>query len=169
MTTTLLNRPLDLLYFVYFATHIPVTLLIDFQAFYPPQIVPQVLKDVLAILINHFKDPLMGSKEPLYWFLSFLYCELFIQFIFFFLACYGLWKNCIHIRLGLIAYGSHVATTVLPTIAEVLFNPTYSLTITERLTLVSFYFPYFFLPLIMLVDSYLRISSVLKTIHIKQE
>ncbi|CAO3654273.1 unnamed protein product [Cunninghamella echinulata] len=111
----------------------------------------------------------MGSKEPLYWFLSFIYCELFIQLTFFFFACYGLWKNCIHIRLGLVAYGAHVATTVLPTLAEVYFNPTFNLTISERLTLISFYFPYFLLPLIMLFDSYLRVSSALKTVHLKQE
>ncbi|CAO3591027.1 unnamed protein product [Absidia cylindrospora] len=55
--TSLLKRPLDLVYFVYFLTHIPVTFLIDFQVFYPPSIVPQVLKDALAMFVNDFKDP----------------------------------------------------------------------------------------------------------------
>lgn len=63
-----------------------------------------------------------------------------------------------------IVYGAHVATTVLPTIVEVLFNPKYDLDQTERLVLCGFYGPYFVLPVIMIVDSYIRINKYLNVV-----
>ncbi|KAG1095385.1 hypothetical protein G6F42_018563 [Rhizopus arrhizus] len=144
---SLISRPLDLVYFLYFATHIPVTLAIDFQVFCPPQWVPQVLKDALKFYTETYKDPFMGSSAPTYWFLSFIVC---------------LFKDSKYIRLPLAIYGAHVATTVLPTIAEVLFNEALDLNTAERQTLFGFYAPYFILPLIITVDSFVRINNYLK-------
>lgn len=90
---SLISRPLDLIYFFYFASHIPVTLAIDFQVFCPPQWVPQVLKDALTFYTETYKDPFMGSSTPVYWFLSFIVCELLVQLPFFFMACIGLIKG----------------------------------------------------------------------------
>lgn len=89
----LLSRPLDLIYFVYFASHIPVTLAIDLQTLLPAHWIPKVLADTLSFYKNTFKDPFMGSTEPMYWFRSFLVCELILQLPFFFYACYGLVKG----------------------------------------------------------------------------
>ncbi|KAI7900312.1 transmembrane protein 6/97 [Cokeromyces recurvatus] len=159
---SLFSRPLDLIYFVYFATHIPITLAIDFQVFYPPNWVPQIFKDALDFYVLTYKDPFMGSSTPIYWYLSFIVCELLIQLPFFFIACVGLIKDCKYIRLPLAIYGSHVATTVLPSILEVLLNPELKLNQTERLVLCSFYAPYFILPLIMLIDSFIRVNKYMK-------
>ncbi|CEP19199.1 hypothetical protein [Parasitella parasitica] len=159
---SLVSRPLDLIYFLYFASHIPVTLAIDFQVFYPPQWVPQVLKDALAFYTETYKDPFMGSSTPVYWFLSFIVCELFVQLPFFFMACVGLIKDSKYIRLPLAIYGAHVATTVLPTIAEVLLNEKLNLSTVERHTLIGFYAPYFILPLVMLVDSFVYVNRYMK-------
>lgn len=90
---SIFSRPLDLIYFVYFATHIPVTLGIDFQLFYPSHWVPTALSDALDFYINTFKDPFMGSPTTLYWFASFICCELVVQLPFFFIACVGLLKG----------------------------------------------------------------------------
>lgn len=89
----LLSRPLDLIYFVYFASHIPVTLAIDLQTLLPAHWIPKALANTLSFYKNTFKDPFMGSAEPLYWFRSFLVCELILQLPFFFYACYGLVKG----------------------------------------------------------------------------
>ncbi|KAG1171448.1 hypothetical protein G6F70_007034 [Rhizopus microsporus] len=159
----LLSRPLDLIYFVYFASHIPVTLAIDLQTLLPAHWIPKVLADTLSFYKNTFKDPFMGSTEPMYWFRSFLVCELILQLPFFFYACYGLVKDCKRIRLPLAVYGAHVATTVIPTIAEVMFNPKYPLVASERLTLFGFYFPYFLLPLIMAIDSCIVVHQQIAT------
>lgn len=90
---SIFSRPLDLIYLIYFATHIPVTLAIDFQIFYPPHWVPKVLSDALAFYIDTYKDPFMGSPTTLYWFKSFICCELIVQLPFFFIACVGLVKG----------------------------------------------------------------------------
>ncbi|KAI8984342.1 transmembrane protein 6/97 [Mycotypha africana] len=145
-------RILDLVYFLYFATHIPVTVLIDFQLFCPSHWVPQILKDALAFYVTTYKDPFMGSTTPVYWYSSFVVCELLFQLPFFFIACIGLVK----------AYGAHVATTVLPSVVEILCSPTFKLTQIERYILCAFYVPYFCLPVIMVIDSYYRINSYLR-------
>ncbi|CDS06816.1 hypothetical protein LRAMOSA09341 [Lichtheimia ramosa] len=159
---SLLSRPLDLVFFGYFASHIPVTVLIDMQPFYPQHLIPQVLKDVAADYVNTYKDPLVGSPVPLPWFESFLGCEVLFQLPFFFLAVYGLWKDAQFVRLPLIVYGSHVVTTVIPCLAEVLFGSS-SLTFDERLTISGFYLPYLIIPLMILIDSYRRVSAILST------
>lgn len=58
-------------------------------------------------------------------------------------------------------YGTHVATTVIPCLAELLFNPNTALTLTERYTLCAFYLPYFVIPLTLVIDSYSRVSRAL--------
>lgn len=90
---SLLSRPLDLVFFGYFASHIPITALIDLQSLYPAEMVPQVLLDGLAWYVENFKDPFMGATTPIYWFQGLVFCEMFIQLPFFFIACYGLWKG----------------------------------------------------------------------------
>ena len=95
---SLLKRPLDLIYFGYFAMHVPVTILMDMQPFYPQHLVPQVLKDAVTGYAETYKDPLVGSPVPLPWFDSFLGCEIFLQLPFFFVALYGLWKGTITVK-----------------------------------------------------------------------
>ncbi|KAI9496865.1 transmembrane protein 6/97 [Zychaea mexicana] len=158
---SLFSRPLDLVYFGYFASHIPITAFIDLQSLYPAEMVPQGLKDVVAWYVATFKDPFMGATAPMYWFQGVVFCEMFLQLPFFFAACYGLWKNSLYIRLPLIVYASHVATTLAPTLAELLYNPEYGLTDMERYTLCGFYLPYLIIPLMILIDSYVRISKVI--------
>ncbi|KAI7870773.1 transmembrane protein 6/97 [Spinellus fusiger] len=157
--TGVLSRPLDLIYLVYFVIHIPITLGIDGQALYPPLFVPKGAKSVLKFYIDTYKDPLMGSPIPLYWFLSFITAELTLQLPFFFYAIYGLYK----------VYSAHVATTVLATLSEVLLNPLHPISSSERLILCVFYLPYFVLPLVMLVDSYRRVSQALVTVRAKTD
>jgi hypothetical protein len=41
-------------------------------------------------------------------------------------------------------------------------NDTLDLTTTERHTLIGFYAPYFILPLIMVVDSFIRVNSYMR-------
>ncbi|KAI9311653.1 transmembrane protein 6/97 [Dichotomocladium elegans] len=158
---SLLSRPLDLLYFGYFASHIPVTLLVDLQSLYPKDWIPQVLQDVLAWYLALYKDPILAPPTPFLWFQSFVLCEALLQLPFFFVACYGLSKNSSSIRLPMIVYGAHVATTVIPCIAETVFNQHFELTQMERLTLCGFYLPYFIIPCIMMIDSYRRVSKAL--------
>lgn len=57
-------------------------------------------------------------------------------------------------------YGAHVATTLAPILAE-LYNPAYGLSEPERYMLFGFYLPYLIIPLLILADSYARVSQAM--------
>ena len=68
-------------------------------------------------------------------------------------------KACKWLRWPCVVYGTHVATTLIPIIAHVLLHDFSSgkvpgpRNLQERLTLLSFYSPYFVIPVILVVDS----------------
>ncbi|KAI4886514.1 hypothetical protein NFI96_024879, partial [Prochilodus magdalenae] len=149
-------RVLEIIFFFYFATHIPITLFIDLQALLPEHVYPQALKDVLHWYAADFKDPMV--LDPPFWFKSFVFCEALVQLPFFPVAAYAFLKgNCRWIRTPAIVYSTHVATSLIPILAHILFydfpeaphpGPRTS---KERLTLVSIYAPYLVVPILMLL------------------
>lgn len=108
-------RVLEIIFFLYFATHIPITLFIDLQALLPEHVYPQQvgvtngrivfishfysltvlpllqLKDVLRWYSEEFKDPMV--VDPPEWFKSFIFCEAFLQLPFFPVAAYAFLKG----------------------------------------------------------------------------
>ncbi|XP_018429188.1 PREDICTED: transmembrane protein 97 [Nanorana parkeri] len=149
-------RLLELVFFFYFFSHIPITLLVDLQAVLPSSWYPEQLLDLMDWYVVAFKDHLMMNPPP--WFMSFVYCEAIVQLPFFPVASYAFLKGgCRWIRIPAIVYSSHVATTVLPILAQLLFgdfpktNEVDSPTQQERLTLVAIYAPYLVIPLLILV------------------
>lgn len=62
-----------------------------------------------------------------------------------------------------LVYCAHVMTTVLPCLAEIALNTAaYGLEEYQRNIILMLYSPYFFIPLIGLVDSYMRITKKIK-------
>ncbi|XP_040194366.1 sigma intracellular receptor 2 [Rana temporaria] len=150
------TRLLEWIFFFYFFSHIPITLLVDLQAVLPSAWYPQQLLDLMRWYTATFKDHLMRNPPP--WFMSFVYCEAIVQLPFFPVAAYAFLKGgCRWIRVPAIVYSSHVATTVLAILAHLLFgdfpktkeldSPTQQ----ERLTLVTIYAPYLVIPVLILV------------------
>jgi len=131
-------------FFWYFATHIPITLLIDAQgvssAFHP-----QACKDLLAWYTKEFGDFLMAS--PPQWFQAVVACELLLQLPFFFLAVYGFWFGRNWLRLPCLVYGAHVATTLVPILDAFARAP--HLTSEQKATLIGIYSPYLLVPLLL--------------------
>ncbi|KAM8977799.1 sigma intracellular receptor 2 [Pelodytes ibericus] len=151
-----LTRLLEWIFFFYFFSHIPITLLVDLQAILPSNLYPQELRDLMKWYVVTFKDHLM--MNPPAWFLSFVYCEGILQLAFFPVASYAFFKGgCKWIRIPAIVYSAHVATTVIAIIAHVLFgefqkyNDVDPPNQKERLTLVSIYAPYLVIPLLLLL------------------
>nr|XP_046246094.1 sigma intracellular receptor 2 [Scatophagus argus] len=148
-------RVLEIIFFVYFASHIPITLFIDLQALLPGHVFPQALRDVLKWYAEDFKDPMV--MDPPEWFKSFIFCEAFLQMPFFPIAAYAFFKgSCKWIRTPAILYSVHVATTLLPILSHILFyqfplepHPGPQ-TLQERLLLFSIYVPYLLVPLLLL-------------------
>jgi hypothetical protein len=87
------KRPLDLVFFIFFVTHIPITLLFDLQAIYPTWLVPSLLLETTAKYVEVTGDPFMGATSPMYWFQSFVSLEAAFQLPFFFVASYGLYHG----------------------------------------------------------------------------
>ncbi|XP_035536068.1 sigma intracellular receptor 2 [Morone saxatilis] len=148
-------RVLEIIFFFYFASHIPITLFIDLQALLPQHVYPQPMRDFVKWYAEEFKDPLM--MDPPDWFRSFIFCEALFQLPFFPVAAYAFLKGgCKWIRTPAIVYSAHVATTLVPILSRILFyqfpmepHPGPQ-TPQERWLLVSIYVPYLLVPLLLL-------------------
>ncbi|XP_030078381.1 sigma intracellular receptor 2 [Microcaecilia unicolor] len=148
------TRILECIFVLYFAFHIPITLLVDLQILLPASFFPQALKDANTWYLLTFKDPLM-TELPL-WCLTFIYCEVLAHLPFFPIAVYAFYKGgCKWIRIPAIIYSTHVSTCVLPMIVEILFSDFSTfrlgpLSFQERLTLVAVYSPFLLISLLLL-------------------
>jgi hypothetical protein len=98
--------------FVYFALHVPTTLLIDAQAIAPPGSHPQFAVDALAWHVSAHKDVLMGTMPA--WFRGVVWAECVLQLPFFLVALYAWLTLGNYIRIPTIMYGAHTATTLVP-------------------------------------------------------
>ncbi|KAM4567343.1 sigma intracellular receptor 2 [Odontesthes bonariensis] len=149
-------RVLELIFFFYFASHIPITLFIDLQALLPAHVYPQPLKDLLRWYGEEFRDPMM--LDPPEWFKSFILCEALLQTPFFPVAAYAFLKGgCTWIRTPAIVYSTHVATTLVPILFHILFHEFPEKphggpqSPQERWLLVSIYAPYLLVPVLLLL------------------
>ena len=141
-----MNEILRFIFLFYFITHIPISLVLDFQAVFG-HIYPQILKNLKFWYQNKYHDFLIA--HPHIWFKSFIYAEIVFQFPFFFFAIYCLWYKKNIIRIPGIIYGVHVATTLIPILSEFLLER--RLREDERYILLSFYFPYFLIPVLLTI------------------
>ncbi|KAK7087454.1 hypothetical protein V1264_021505 [Littorina saxatilis] len=133
---------------------------IDSQAVIPQRYYPQQLVELKNWYCREFRDPMM--VDPPGWFRSFVFCEVAVQFPFFFVAAFAYLKGAAKarwIRIPAIIYSSHVATTLIAIFFHTL---TYDFsqskhpgprTMDERLTLCGIYSPYFILPVMILLDA----------------
>ncbi|XP_045173149.2 sigma intracellular receptor 2-like [Mercenaria mercenaria] len=163
-----MERFIDIIYLLYFASHIPVAMFIDSQAVLPRWIYPKPAVDLVDWYMVEFGDSMMKGTQA--WFQSFIVCEILLQFPFFFVALYAFWKGVSKnrwIRIPLIVYSTHV-TTVLICIYHHLFLHDFSKddlpgpkTTRDRVILGLIYFPYFIVPVMLLIDA--LFSSVYRT------
>ncbi|CAL1715502.1 unnamed protein product [Somion occarium] len=171
------SRPLDLLYFAFFAIHIPNTLLVDLQALYPSHLLPGSIANLPKLYVNLSSDPLIGGAmgyfglpDDYVWFKSFLLLEAFFQLPVFVLGLRGLWKGSRSIYLLLLIYGASTTTTLLPCLAVLFSTPitsadtiaakAVSVTSEQRLLLLSSYIPFLIIPLVMTVDMAFRLHHL---------
>jgi len=143
-----MNKILYHIYLFFFSSHIFATVCLDMQAL--PVLgnyYPQVLKNLLKYYLTTFKDPLMSKQPP--FLQSFIIAEAIFQLPFFFVFLYALIKKKNWIRIPSILYGSHTATTVWALLYE--FGLSKDIDNTTRITLISLYYPYFLIPLILAI------------------
>ncbi|KAL5531419.1 hypothetical protein ACEPAG_4296 [Sanghuangporus baumii] len=126
----LTSRPLDLIYFLFFLVHIPATLLVDIQALYPPQYVPEQLKTLMNWYLQWSADPVIAGAFDLngppalwVWFKSFLILEAIFQLPVFLVGIRTLWKDSRTSYPLLLIYSASSATTTIACITTVLRTP----------------------------------------------
>lgn len=134
----------------FFASHIPITLLVDGQAFIPRSLYPTAITDVLEWYTTTFADNLMKPPQYDIWFSSIVACEILFQLPFFAYALYALLDpNRVSGRGGFrsacLIYGSHTATTLVPILATIATDP--ETDFMQRAKLFGFYLPYLIFPL----------------------
>lgn len=139
-----MNNLLRWVFLIYFITHIPITLCVDLQVLFG-QYYPSSLVQLNDWYIATYNDVIIRDKPM--WLQSFIWCELLFQMPFFFVATYGLLMQKNWIRIPSILYGAHVATTVIPILAETLTSA--QNTIEQKVMLTSFYAPYLLVPLLL--------------------
>lgn len=109
--------------------------------------VPQFMVDIAADYAESSGDFLANPAVAPLWFKSILAAEYFLQLPFFVYALIAWLRswNAPGLRAACIAYGAHVATTLVPIMAEFYFAT--SLSSEQRVFLLSIYSPYLILPL----------------------
>ena len=85
-------------------------------------------------------------KENPVWFVSLVWFELCFQLPFFFIAIHAYLNRSKWIRIPLIVYGVHTATTLIPILGEIVF-------VLGNIKLALIYCPYFILPLILAIKN----------------
>lgn len=131
----------------YFATHIPATLIIDSQAALPLLGIqhPQFARDLLAWYCQTYADPCMCTRPA--WFTAIVWVELLLQLPFFFVVLWAFPRRAAWLRIPMIAYGAHVATTLVPIYGALFAAP---LRPDQLHFLAAVYAPYLLIPLVLL-------------------
>ncbi|CAO3691721.1 unnamed protein product [Umbelopsis ramanniana] len=148
---------------MYIASHIPITIFFDCQSLYPTSWIPQPLLDLTAWYIqNSGPIDLKRQQFALVQKLHILGKKFTKSFDF---------ADKPITRVGLLAYGAHVATTVIATLAEVGFGSPARLTMTarERYALIGLYLPYFLIPATMVIDSWFKLSPLVNSASSKKK
>lgn len=110
---------------IFFALHIPLTLVVDGQVLIPPTMVPESLQLAVLEFASNMKDDLMisPSQAPL-WFKAVIACEIFLQVPYFAFAAMAWifeWESSI--RSTMHVYTAHVLTTMVPIMLNILCGP----------------------------------------------
>lgn len=145
---TSLTGATRLAFLVFFVSHIPITLFMNGQTVLPEALFPDILRGILPFYAAQFNDTLMNTPFDT-WFQSFVVCEVLLQVPFFIYAVKALlnWQSTDGsgwFRTACLIYGSHAVTTLIPILAETIFNKVN--TTAEKCVLVGFYLPYLFFP-----------------------
>ncbi|KAG0043289.1 hypothetical protein BGZ83_011632 [Gryganskiella cystojenkinii] len=157
-------RPKDLTMFVYFASHIPTTMLMDIVPLYPSFIQAHIqpLVKFTEYYIETYRDPFMADKS-LIWFRTFLHLEGLIQLPIFIYAAWALYHNRKSAALWICIYSAHVVTTVLPCLTTLNLSKDsafpFSISDSQKMFLSCLYMPWVLFPLWMLYECFHRVRS----------
>ncbi|KAF1980236.1 hypothetical protein BU23DRAFT_423745, partial [Bimuria novae-zelandiae CBS 107.79] len=112
------NRKRDLMYLVFFATHIPVMLAFDLTSFYPASVKPTWMNDVRTWYVATYGDRFFYDAPP--WFSTFTLLELLYHLPLSLWAIPALIRNDPRIPLALLVFALETSITTLTCLTEML-------------------------------------------------
>lgn len=116
-------------------------------------LIPPAVQELGAWYAAEFRDHLANPPVAPLWFKAITGAEMALQLPFFFVALYAWATKGNWIRLPLIAYGAHVATTLVPIFVEQALATGGAVTFDapeQRWRIMALYSPYFFIPLLLM-------------------
>ncbi|KAF2442925.1 hypothetical protein P171DRAFT_455854 [Karstenula rhodostoma CBS 690.94] len=112
------NRKKDLVYLVFFLTHIPVMLAFDLTSYYPVAVKPSWMTDVRTWYVATYGDRFFYNAPP--WFSTFTLLELLYHLPLSFWAIPALIRNDPRIPLALLVFALETSITTVTCLAEML-------------------------------------------------
>jgi len=158
---SLLSRKLDLLYFVFFLTHIPIMLLVDLYPLYPNQIVPAFMTGIRKWYITTYDDQFF--IKPPAWFITYMWLEAMYHFPISIWAVGALYRNDPKVPLHLLVFALEVAITTLTCVSDYLSWSPFSNE--KKLQLGYLYVPYLALSVFMALDMIKRLDKIIVRAH----
>ncbi|CAG8979442.1 hypothetical protein HYALB_00011955 [Hymenoscyphus albidus] len=135
--SSIFSRKRDLAYMVHFTIGIPIALVMDLQAIYPPHLVPDILTSLKDFYVNTYHDQYYVNTPP--FFKLFLWIELLYQVPVMIWGLGGLYRNSPKIPLALLPFAIKVFLTTLTCMFEYSYWP---LTLNQKISLTTLYGPY---------------------------
>ncbi|KAL5394492.1 hypothetical protein PMIN06_002386 [Paraphaeosphaeria minitans] len=153
------NRKKDLVYLVFFLTHIPVMLAFDLTSYYPVAVKPGWITDVRTWYVATYGDRFFYNAPA--WFSTFTLLELVYHLPFSFWAIPALIRNDPRIPLALLVFALETSITTITCLAEMLSWD--ELTPLQRGVqgLGGMYGAYLAVGILMAVDCYARLDRIL--------
>ncbi|KIY48215.1 hypothetical protein FISHEDRAFT_7890, partial [Fistulina hepatica ATCC 64428] len=125
----LTQRPLDMLYFVFFVWHFFISVFFDFQPLYPRALIPGPLANFFDWYLRESRDFFMANMDgrvhnmDLTWFQCFSVFEVIWQAPSFVIAMLGLYNDAKGVYPLIAAYGASTFMTIVPCVVQFLVTP----------------------------------------------
>ncbi|KER00323.1 hypothetical protein AUEXF2481DRAFT_270 [Aureobasidium subglaciale EXF-2481] len=139
MALSIWKRKRDLIYLIFFLTHIPIMFCVDLTPLYPAALKPAFMTNLRKWYITTYRDQFFSS--PPFW------------------AVPALLRDDPKVPLHLLVFALEAGLTTLTCIADYLSWSNYSGT--EKIELGKLYVPYLALAIFMGLDMFYRLSSMI--------
>ncbi|KAG9965108.1 hypothetical protein KCU61_g1985, partial [Aureobasidium melanogenum] len=157
MAISIWNRKRDLIYLIFFLTHIPIMFCVDLTPLYPAALKPAFMTNLRTWYITTYRDQFFSS--PPAWFDTYIWLEALYHVPLSFWAVPALLRDDPKVPLHLLVFALEAGLTTLTCITDYLSWSGYSNN--EKIELGKLYVPYLALAIFMGLDMFSRLSRVI--------
>ncbi|KAF2673450.1 hypothetical protein BT63DRAFT_421600 [Microthyrium microscopicum] len=154
---SIFSRKRDLMYFIFFLTHIPIIITVDCYNLWPASLRPAFMDDIREFYITTYQDQFFIS--PPAWFNTYIWLEALYHLPISVWAVSALLRDDPKVPLHLLVFALETAVTTLTCISDYLSWSSFSND--QKVQLAYLYVPYLALSVFMGVDMFGRLDAVL--------